>query len=644
MDVKTRWSASVIAVLAAGLAAQIGIAQVANTRSASQTAETWLTGSLGITVDTFNALVAEDIEERASLLVLDRAFQDHVEASDRGAIDVMVTTTFTRDDMAWMAFDRSGRTFLAGGPQRSRCDHQPLVGHDPPMIMRCGDRARLVVSVDLLSGGWAERFAVGLPLDGAYTSKLSRLTWSEVVLLDDARVVTTLKQQDGTQIRTALPEDVLGSIRASDQWFGAHRLVLPAYRGYRLTGDFAERAPGARWFVASRRISERDPIFLALVAPTSFFTAGVRASGMILAFGSLLLLLVLASLVSGIVGRFSDPVAALVQSARAVAKGKLDTKVRVPPTGEMRELCATYNDMLDQVRTRMTLERNLSREIGRAEISTGVLHNLGNVLNSVNVAASRMMEQTDSTYVDRLERLAVLMKEDESLRTALARADRGPMLSQYVESLAATTATAHMAQKERLDGLTKHLDHMRAVVLAHQEFARHKGMVELCVVAELVDHALVMTGVPWTHEGIEIEIVTRGRKAVYLDRHRTLQVLVNLLRNARDALVSGAFTMPRITVEADATQSTALRIRVVDNGCGLAEEQLVRVFAHGFTTKRDGHGFGLHASALAAQEMGGTLTCSSAGPGQGAVFTLDIPTQALTGQSLPPVRIRSAGS
>jgi signal transduction histidine kinase len=325
-----------------------------------------------------------------------------------------------------------------------------------------------------------------------------------------------------------------------------------------------------------------------------------------------------------------------------VAKGKLDTKVPVPPTGEMRELCATYNDMLDQVRTRMTLERNLSREMGRAEISTGVLHNLGNVLNSVNVAASRIVEQTDSSYVDRLERLAVLMKEDDSLRMALARADRGPVLSRYVESLAATTATAHKEQQERLDALTQHLDHMRAVVLAHQDFARHKGMVELCGVSELLKHALVMTGVPWTHEGIEIETVTRGRKAVYLDRHRTLQILVNLLRNARDSLVSGAFTTPRITVEADATSSCELRIRVADNGCGLAEEDLIRVFAHGFTTKHDGHGFGLHASALAAQEMGGTLTCSSPGPGRGAVFTLEVPTQVPTGQTLPPARSQSA--
>jgi two-component system, LuxR family, sensor kinase FixL len=68
-----------------------------------------------------------------------------------------------------------------------------------------------------------------------------------------------------------------------------------------------------------------------------------------------------------------------------------------------------------------------------------------------------------------------------------------------------------------------------------------------------------------------------------------------------------------------------LRITVADNGVGVAPESFSRLFTQGFTTKKEGHGFGLHSSALAAEEMGGTLTCVSEGPGRGAAFTLELP-------------------
>jgi signal transduction histidine kinase len=68
-----------------------------------------------------------------------------------------------------------------------------------------------------------------------------------------------------------------------------------------------------------------------------------------------------------------------------------------------------------------------------------------------------------------------------------------------------------------------------------------------------------------------------------------------------------------------------LRIHVEDNGEGIAPENLPRLFVHGFTTRRHGHGFGLHSCALAAREMGGAITVHSDGPGGGAAFTLDIP-------------------
>ena len=70
-----------------------------------------------------------------------------------------------------------------------------------------------------------------------------------------------------------------------------------------------------------------------------------------------------------------------------------------------------------------------------------------------------------------------------------------------------------------------------------------------------------------------------------------------------------------------------MKISYIDNGIGIPADNLTRIFGHGFTTRKEGHGFGLHSGALAAKELGGALTVESDGPGKGATFTLEFPIQ-----------------
>jgi signal transduction histidine kinase len=76
-----------------------------------------------------------------------------------------------------------------------------------------------------------------------------------------------------------------------------------------------------------------------------------------------------------------------------------------------------------------------------------------------------------------------------------------------------------------------------------------------------------------------------------------------------------------------ASEASRVKVSVMDNGVGIAPENLTRIFNHGFTTRKGGHGFGLHSGALAASELGGSLTAHSEGPGRGATFTLELPLQ-----------------
>jgi signal transduction histidine kinase len=209
---------------------------------------------------------------------------------------------------------------------------------------------------------------------------------------------------------------------------------------------------------------------------------------------------------------------------------------------------------------------------------------------------------------------------------------RGKLLPGYLRELAHTLEGEHEAMAKELDVLGKSIDHIKEVVATQQSYASASHVVESLKVDELLDDALRMNAGSLTRHKVEVVKRFGELPVLSLDRHRLLQILVNLISNAKHAMNGVPHQSPCITLGAalvDDAQGCVLRITVADNGGGIAPENLTRVFAHGFTTRKDGHGFGLHSCVLAAQEMGGTLTAHSDGLGHGATFTLEIPTGTL---------------
>jgi signal transduction histidine kinase len=156
-------------------------------------------------------------------------------------------------------------------------------------------------------------------------------------------------------------------------------------------------------------------------------------------------------------------------------------------------------------------------------------------------------------------------------------------------------------------------------------------VIETLPINELIDDVLTMNAPALDATGFQIlRELDESIPLLALDRHKLMQILVNLVRNARHALADAGLPEPCLTVRTKLEDHARLRITVADNGIGIPRENLTRIFEHGFTTRKTGHGFGLHSCAVTAQEMGGSLRVASAGPGQGAVFTLEIPTQERT--------------
>ncbi|MBJ2345302.1 response regulator [Pseudomonas sp. HB05] len=285
---------------------------------------------------------------------------------------------------------------------------------------------------------------------------------------------------------------------------------------------------------------------------------------------------------------------------------------------------------MSQVQTELHAK---SRQAGMAEIATTVLHNVGNVLNSVNVSAELVSSQMRSSKAQGLGKVAKLMNEHvHDLSDFLTHDHKGKMLPDYLLKLAQVVAEEQQSIIEELGQLTKGIDHIKTIVAAQQSYAVAVSVVETVPVPELIDDALRMSAGSRARQEMTVVKDIADLPLLPLDRHRVLLILVNLIRNARQALDGVTDRSPCVTFSAFLADEAALRITVTDNGKGIAPKHMARLFSHGFTTRKDGHGFGLHSCALAAQEMGGSLTVRSDGVGQGATFILDIPVDASLGK------------
>jgi PAS domain S-box-containing protein len=269
--------------------------------------------------------------------------------------------------------------------------------------------------------------------------------------------------------------------------------------------------------------------------------------------------------------------------------------------------------------------RDASRQAGMADVATSVLHNVGNVLNSVNVSASLVIDSLRRSRAPGLERVVALLKEHESdLGAFVSHDQRGRVLPVYLSQLSRHLTADNQASLRELDTLRSNIDHIKDIVTMQQRYAKLGGFAELIDVRHLVEESVRINSNSFERHAVKLEHEFGEVPEIVVDKHKVLQILVNLLRNAKDACQGSTDRekLVRIHVEKCAL---GVRISVADNGAGISAEIMSRLFIHGFTTKKSGHGFGLHSGALAAKEMGGMLRAESAGLECGATFVLELP-------------------
>jgi signal transduction histidine kinase len=292
---------------------------------------------------------------------------------------------------------------------------------------------------------------------------------------------------------------------------------------------------------------------------------------------------------------------------------------------------ATANDaLLRAAAERENLHGQLlasSRQAGMAEVATGVLHNVGNVLNSLNVSANVVADKLRNSEVASLAKAGDMLRQhQDNLAQFLSVDERGKHLPRFLIQVADCLSAEQASLLQELDAVTRGIDHVKHVVSMQQAHAGKPSFLDTVRPADLMEAAIEIQLDSLTREGIAVDHRFEDLPAQATDKHRVIEILVNLIANARQAMADAPVKRLTVTVSARCEDGRrGICFKVQDTGKGIPPENLTRIFSSGFTTRHDGHGFGLHSAANAAQAMGGTLTPFSDGLGTGAAFRLILP-------------------
>lgn len=330
---------------------------------------------------------------------------------------------------------------------------------------------------------------------------------------------------------------------------------------------------------------------------------------------------------------FNDMLGQIERGEKELQQAHAQLEVRV------RQLSRANLDLSREIAERKRAERELeiahrqlldaARRAGMAEVATGVLHNVGNVLNSINVSSNLVADRLRNSRLSELIRaLNMLNQHADDLEYFLKENEKGKQLSEFLNLVTPHLDSECKMMLDEMQLLAKNINHVKTIISMQQSYAGALGVVETVALTDLLEDALMLNAASLGKYEIEVVRDYAAMPQVQVEKQKVMQILVNLVRNARDALVESRRKDRRLTLHTGIVgenNAKKVRIEVIDNGIGIARQNLTKVFSHGFTTKKHGHGFGLHSSANAAKELGGSLAAHSEGPGRGAVFTLELP-------------------
>lgn len=374
-----------------------------------------------------------------------------------------------------------------------------------------------------------------------------------------------------------------------------------------------------------------------------------------------------------VVTQVTAPITRLTTAARSMADGRLDQPMEIQGQDEVGELARSFERMRIAIRaTIATIEaqnrdldarvRERSRQLeqaqaelleaanlaGKAELATGVLHNIGNVLTGVFVDLE-MLRQTATpelqTTIRALQEVYQRLPDGAALVRHLEEDPQRSGLPRLTGLVLADLLAEESSRRALHNLLEEHLTMIRDIVSLQQAHAVGAHFVQAIDLRRVMEDMLLLHAMGLRQRGVTVTTRCADIPPIRGDRVKVSHILANLVKNAQDALALTEGSLRRLIVTIEAVDNPPgcapgpyAELRLEDTGCGIRPEDQGRLFTHGFTTKVDGHGFGLHACANAMADMGGDIRIDSPGPGSGTTVTLHLPLMLESGDPTPMVR------
>ncbi|HEX2548220.1 MAG TPA: CHASE4 domain-containing protein [Gammaproteobacteria bacterium] len=335
-----------------------------------------------------------------------------------------------------------------------------------------------------------------------------------------------------------------------------------------------------------------------------------------------------------------DEISAMVEDSNKMLNVINNTQNQLKES--INELTETNVNLNNEISERKKMEIKVAklnnqlvvaaRRAGMADIATSVLHNIGNVLNSTNTSVALMQENIDNSKAQSLEKVAdILTKHSEDLSQFLSADPAGKNIPNFIKILSDELKKERSQLSEETVALQKNIQHIKDIITMQHSVSGSIGMMEKVNISDLLENAITINK---TDALAHIEIVRDYQpiKKVISDQVKLLQIFVNLIKNAIDSLLESEVKHKKLSIELHEKDDKHFEVKITDNGLGIEKDNILKIFTYGYTTKETGHGFGLHTSAVSAQDMGGLLTAKSPGLGKGATFTIVLPYESRVGE------------
>lgn len=371
----------------------------------------------------------------------------------------------------------------------------------------------------------------------------------------------------------------------------------------------------------------------------------------------------------------ANPIQKITSKVNSIAKGDLSKRIQVRQTDEIGKIGNEFNSLLDQLQMAISevnqvmaamaagdfsrritvhlegdlnkLKMNTNRSIeilgerteqlkqaqqaiiekahkaGMADVASGTLHNVGNILNSVKVSAQLIKNKIKNSKINKLKKANDLLRENlHNLDEFILRNPKGKKLLEYYLKLEEVIFEEAGEVSENLNRLNDKIDMIADVVSAQQSYAGISSLTESYPLETVIEDALTLQSGSIGRYGIQVIKNYAALPEVPIQKAKLVHILINLIKNAKESMLETPVENRKLTISTERNEDLA-RLVIKDTGKGIEAESLKKIFTHGYTTKKDGHGFGLHSCANYMMEMNGNIWAESEGIDKGASFILE---------------------